>query len=84
MKVAWTKGLTKEQTVEIRKDFVGAIILRKRLTTLLEEKEQSSRKSSVSKDSYENPNWAYLQADARGYERALNEIISLLSNKDVE
>lgn len=80
MKTTWTKGLTPEQTVEIKKDFVGAIILRKRLQTLLEEKESSSRKSSISKDLYANPNWAYLQADAKGYERALNEIISLLEN----
>lgn len=78
MKTAWTKGLTPEQTTEIRKDFVGAAILRNRLTELLEEKSMLSRNESISKDNYANPNWTYLQADARGYERALSEVISLL------
>lgn len=78
MKTSWTKGLTQEQTVELRKDFVGAAILRKRLQELLNEKANLSRDASISKDAYSNPNWAYLQADARGYERALSEVISLL------
>lgn len=79
MKTAWTKGLTKEQEVELRKDFVASAILRKRLIHLIEEKQRVSNSIRTSKDSYANPNWAYLQADAVGYERALNEIISLLS-----
>lgn len=79
MKTAWTKGLTPEREVEIRKDFVGSVVLRKRLEELLMEKSELSRKESISKDNYLNPNWAYLQADARGYERALSEVISLLS-----
>lgn len=79
MKSTLTKGLTPEQTVELKKDFVGSAVLRKRLQVVLEEKSKSSRDASIAKDSYSNPNWAYLQADARGYERALNEIISLIS-----
>lgn len=78
MKSTWTKGLTPEQETELRKDFVGSIILRKRLQELLEEKSKSSRDATISKDNYSNPNWAYLQADARGYERAILEVISLL------
>lgn len=78
MKTLWTKGLTPDQATAIKKDFVGAAILRERLQTLLNEKSKLSRDVSISKDAYINPNWAYLQADARGYERALNEVISLL------
>lgn len=78
MKTSWTKGLTPEQTTELRKDFVGSTILRRRLTELLNEKSTLSREGSTSKDAYSNPNWAYLQADARGYERAILEVISLL------
>ena len=79
MKTTLTKGLTPEQSTELRKDFVGAIILRERLITLLKEKTNTSRDASFSKDLYDSPSWAYLQADARGYERAINEFISLLS-----
>lgn len=79
MKTSWTKGLTPEQATEVRKDFQGSAILRKRLKELCDEKVEASYAVSASKDAYSNPNWAYLQADARGYERALKEIISLLS-----
>lgn len=79
MKTVWTNGLTPEQKTEIKKDFVGSVILRKRLQKILEDRMEGSRRASISKDSYENANWAYLQADARGYERAISEIISLIS-----
>ena len=78
MKTTWTKGLSPEMGVELRKDFVSSKIVRERLTLLLEEKSKTSRDASISKDCYDSVNWAYLQADARGYERALNEVISLL------
>jgi hypothetical protein len=79
MKTILTKGLTPEQTIEFRKDFVGSVILRKRLQDVLQSKADASNNASLSKDGYQNPNWAYLQADARGYERALKEVISLIS-----
>ena len=78
MKTVWTKGLTPEQTTELRKDFVGSAILRGRMKELLEDKMRMSREESLAKSSYDNPNWAYLQADARGFERAISEILSLI------
>jgi hypothetical protein len=80
MKTVWTKGLNAEQIVQLKQDFVGGALLRERLSKLLEEKQDSSVKKSRSEDGYEKPNWAYQQADARGYERALSEVISLLLN----
>lgn len=82
MKTVWTKGLNAEQTTELKKDFVGSVILRKRLQAIIEEKIKASRDASMGKDGYENPNWAYLQADARGYERAMSEIISLILSQN--
>jgi hypothetical protein len=78
MKTIWTKGLNEEQTIQLRQDFVGGALLRERLSKLLEEKQDSSVKRSRSEEGYSNPNWAYQQADARGYERALSEVISLI------
>ena len=80
MKTSWTKGLNEEQITQLRQDFVGGVLLRERLTYLLTEKQLASTKKSRNEESYENPNWAYLQADARGYERALSEVISLISS----
>ena len=79
MKVSWTKGVGKELAVDITQNFKESLVLRKRLAVLLEEKAALSTKASRSKTEYESANWAYLQADARGYERALIEIIALIS-----
>jgi hypothetical protein len=78
MKTSWTKGLEPLIQEEIVEDFKASGLIRERLTTLLMEKVNTSRDESRNKSSYDNPNWTYLQADARGYERALYEVISLL------
>lgn len=79
MKTSWTKGLDEQKTMEVKRDYVQGVYLRERLMQLLREKEETSRVSTRSKEAFNSPNWAYLQADAIGYERALNEIISLIS-----
>lgn len=81
MKTSWTQGLDKELVVDVRQNFKESLVLRKRMEEMLSEKMASSQRTSRSKSSYENPNWAYLQADARGYERALQEVIELISEK---
>lgn len=78
MKTAWTKGLNEKEATEISADFIAASHLRKRLISLLQEKERITREKLRSEALYEKPSWAYQQADGKGYERALNEIISLL------
>lgn len=84
MKLSWTQGVGKELAVDIRQNFKESLVLRRRLSELLEKKMSTSWRSSTSKDEYANPNWAYLQADARGYERAMREILSLISDDSVD
>lgn len=84
MKISWTKGVDRELAVDIRQNFKESLVLRRRLAVMLDEKIAASQKTSRSKAEYENPNWAYLQADARGYERALTEIISLIFENSVD
>lgn len=84
MKVSWTQGLTKEQADILRQDYATAIGLRIRLKALLEDKQDEIRKAVRSKNAYENPNWSFVQADAIGYERAISDIISLISDKSVQ
>lgn len=81
MKTTLTKGLEPLQAKEITIEYLGSQALRKRLVGLLIEKQELLRKNRVSESTYESPNWAYLQADLVGYHRALNEAISLLSDK---
>lgn len=78
MKSSWSKGLTKEQAEEMRKEFASSAILRKRLAEMLVDKRDISRTASIQKNAYELPGWAFMQADAIGYERALKEISDLL------
>lgn len=82
MKQNWVKGLTPKQKEEVEADFKAGVYLRKRLTELLNEKVETNRTSVRVKDAYSNPNWAFLQADAVGYERALYEVMSLISGDE--
>lgn len=80
MKSSWVNGLDKQETIDLTQNYKESLVMRRRLVALLEEKATSSFKLSHAKGGYENPNWAYLQADARGYERALSEIIGMLND----
>jgi hypothetical protein len=84
MRRSWTQGLEKELTVDVRQNFKESLVMRRRLLELISEKIRTSQRSLHSKTLYENPNWVYLQADARGYERALHEISELLSDASVD
>lgn len=84
MKSSWLAGLTEQERNECKGDFIAAGKLRERLTVLLNDKCDVARTSGRAKISYETANWPYLQADLVGYERALFEVISLISNDPVE
>jgi len=84
MKQSWTNGLIAERAIQIKADFKGSYPLRERLSEMLTDKINASNKNARNKDNYAQAGWAYLQADAVGYERALNEVISLILEKEVE
>lgn len=79
LKTCWTAGLEKGLADELRRNYKESLVMRRRLSKLLEDRADASVKNSRSKLLYENPNWALLQADQRGYERAMTEIIELIS-----
>lgn len=78
MKQSWTAGLNKELAVDVRANFKESLVLRRRLVKMLNDKINASSKEGRSKLLYDSPNWALLQADQRGYERAFAEIIDLI------
>lgn len=80
MKTVWTTGLSPEKKGELKLSFLACADVRERLKHISTTKINQSRKKRVSEDAYQSPNWAYQQADACGYERALEEIISLLES----
>lgn len=78
MKITWTKGLKEKEREEMKSLFAANALFRKRAQELLLEKIVSIRQKNVVETSYDSPNWALKQADAVGYERAMQEVISLL------
>ena len=84
MKTSWTRGVEKELSIDITQNFKESLVMRRRLSQLLEDKIDASLSSARSKSSYDTPNWALMQADSVGYQRALQEVISLISSDAVE
>jgi uncharacterized protein YprB with RNaseH-like and TPR domain len=82
MKTALLAGLSDQQKEEMRQTFAHSAVLRQQLIKILTKKGKDARSASASKDAYSIPNWAFLQADTVGYERALSEVISLLTHSD--
>ena len=82
MKTVWTEGLEPDIAKEIRGDFISSHLVRKRLKKILEDKIKTSHASLRNKDAYDKPNFGILAADSIGYERAMNEIISLLESPE--
>jgi hypothetical protein len=84
MKTSLTKGMTPQQKQEFTLNFKASALFRERLSTLLNEKEETKRRAARASTAFESPSWAYQQAYALGYESAIFEVISLLSSNLVE
>lgn len=79
MKLGWLNGIKdSDRKKEIRQSFESSVVMRKRMLEILERKMRESWVASIDEKGYDTPNWAYKQADARGYERAMREIMSLI------
>lgn len=82
MKTVWTEGLEPDVAKEIRGDFISSHLVRKRLTKILNDKIETSHASLRQKDIYDKPNFGVIVADTIGYERAMQEVISLLTTPE--
>lgn len=78
MKTSITAGLSHSDANNVKGEYLGSPVLRKRLVELLKERQEKSYNERISKNAYDSPNWSLIQADGVGYERAINELISLL------
>ncbi len=80
MKITWTKGLVGEEKEEMKRLFLSNAFFRRRAQVILQDKIDIIRQKNTAEAAYESPNWALKQADAVGYERALQEVINLLES----
>ena len=78
MKTSWTQGLEKGEKAEMKAFFEQALYVRKRLSSIINNKISTSLGGDTLVSSYDNPNWALKQADSVGYRRALSELLSIL------
>lgn len=79
MKSTFTAGLTTEEASHVKTEYLGSPLFRKRLQELLNDKAERMRKERLKDSAYDSPNWGFQQADSVGYQRAISEIISLIS-----
>lgn len=79
MKSSITSGLDDLQASEIVSEYQGSQMLRKRLVELLLRKQENSLAKRRKEDIYDSPNFALIQADQIGYERAISDVITLIS-----
>lgn len=84
MKTVWTINLSEQQQQEVRKEYASSPVLRERLIKILNDKLDVAKTGARSKIKYESASWPYYQADNIGYERAIIEVISLITTKSVE
>ncbi len=78
MKTIITGGLKGDAIQEVTSSFKSSRVIRERIIDILRKKIDTSRRESRKKE-YSDASWAYSQADAIGYERGLEEVISILS-----
>lgn len=80
MNTAWTKGFKRgsDEIKDIEAAYAASSLIRNRLIQMLEEMYDAETKARTSSADYDSPAWAYKQADAIGYARAISKIISLL------
>lgn len=83
MKSILTAGLTEQHVLDLTQEFGSSPHLRQRLIEILEQRISARRANACNIESYASPSWAFMQADVVGYERAMKEVISLLSSKNV-
>lgn len=76
----WIRGLEPQLESDVKQNFKESAVMRRRLKQMLINKVEETRNTSLTKEKYDCPNWAYLQADAMGYERALKYLIGLIEN----
>jgi hypothetical protein len=73
MHTAWLKGLTKDQK-EKRKKF---LLANQEVLDLLAEVLENDFQEY--EPDYQNPSWAYEQADVNGHNRAIRRVLNLIS-----
>lgn len=74
MKTIWFMDLPKDQQDGFKKQVNSAKDVLEKLELII----QGKMKEVTLSEDYDNPSWAYKQADRNGYNRALTEVLNIL------
>ena len=74
MKTIWFMDLPKDEQEGFKKQINSSKDVLEKLEKIINDK----IKDVVLADDYDNPSWAYKQADRNGYNRALTEVLNIL------
>jgi hypothetical protein len=81
MKTSLLNEIPKGMKGEYDSSYKSGRLFREVLSSRIEKEIESMRKSAISKDSYSNPNWPYVQSDLIGGERKLRWILEIINEK---
>lgn len=74
MKTIWFMDLPRDQQDGFKKQVSSAKDVLEKLELII----QGKMKEVTLSEDYDNPSWAYKQADRNGYNRALTEVLNIL------
>lgn len=76
----WFRGLAEKQKADFD-EALSSSVVSKRLSEIIE---GYLRELTINRGDYDNPSWAYKQADYNGEFRAYSKILTLLRPKETE
>lgn len=77
--IDWFKGRSQKEKDELEYVLRNNSILRQALLDILTRYEEAETRIEISSAQYDNPSWAYKQADINGAKRALAKIRTLFT-----
>ena len=81
MKQSFFKGMAKEEAALLEKEFMESSLMRRSIAKVLQNKIEANRRLAIGISSFESPSWAFLQAYTNGFEKAMTDIISILTTE---
>ncbi len=77
IKTAWFKNKTAREKEEITYVLQNNVLLREALFSILDQMREAEERKEIQSNQYENPSWAYRQADINGAKRILQDVRAL-------
>ena len=80
MKTDWERDLTKEQIDVIKYTLENNKVFVEKILSILDRMVDEEDRGELSLTAYDNPSWAYKQADRNGARRAYTKVKALFDN----